>query len=181
MATRRSWLERQQVVVAAAITAIGAVIVGGLALLGGLITDDPPVPVPSVSPAPPPSVSITSWRERQVGGEREYVFAGTVTGLPGGWEVRVVGQPADTATTGATRAERWRVSPAATLEVNGRWSVRWTESESLDDTRWFAVAVSPVDCPHACGARPPVSVDELRRHGPAAPDVRASATPPARD
>lgn len=178
---KRTRLERWQVLLAAAVTAVASVVVAFLGLWG----DTGPSPGPSSSnsgsPSPSPSVSssgpqtvvaIISWSERPLPpppGKR-YEFMGIARNLPSGQSyIYVIAAKSNKA------SGQWLASPPFVPAEDGRWKIRWDLPNPPAQARWTAV-VWFESCP--TGGCAGIPLPQLKEFGPDAPGVVAVATAP---
>jgi hypothetical protein len=169
-------LERWQVLLAAAVTAVASVVVALLGLWGG----GGPSPSPSASSSASSSVSqtviaITSLSEQPLPpppGKR-YVFAGIARNLPSGQSLIFVIGAENNKASGP-----WLVSPYTAPSKDGRWTVHWDLPNPPAQVRWMAVVWFDNSCPPGshCGGNP---YPELEGSGPHAPHVVAVVTAPS--
>jgi len=95
-------------------------------------------------------------------------IAGTVERLPTGWNIWVIGKPADQSS--------WLVSPRADVTTDGQWSVAW-QPLRMDDVQWFAVAggdPAPMCRPHDPCSQPASQQQYLEQAGTSSPLVALS-------
>lgn len=144
---QRRRLEQWQVLLAAAIGAVGVIAAALIPLLAGGSPSGLSIAITGLleQPYPPPP-------------GRLYLWNGTVTGQPPGTSVYVIDKVAP---------GKFMVSPAAVVSGQN-WTVTWTISKPPATARWIAVVFSnnmPVPCCHG-----------LEDEGPDAPQVIATAT-----
>src|SRR5262245_55910741 len=141
---KRTRLERWQVLLAAAVTAVASVVVAVLGLWDGTGPSPRPSASTSGSPSPSPSVSssgpqtvvaITSWSERTLPpppGKR-YEFMGIARNMPSGQSFIYVIAAESNKTSG-----QWLASPPFALFEDGRWTIRWDLPHPPAQARWMA-------------------------------------------
>lgn len=183
-------LDKYQTIFAAAITAVGGVVVAIVTIIGGEAGDSPapptaPPPISSTSPAntvASPAVAIRTFQEGPVAPPpaRLYSFTGT-SHAPASWRVAVVGR-SPSGGSDPIGPDTWIVSSLANVDQRGDWKIllRLVAPPSKA-VQWIAVAVS-MECSTCTSETGPGSQaqesqvqNELRRMGPGAPRVQAVA------
>ena len=179
---KRKRLDRWQVLLAAAVTAVASVVVALLGLWDGTGPSPRPSASSSGSPSPSPSVSssgpqtvvaIISWSERPLPpppGKR-YEFTGIARNLPSGQSfIYVIAAESNKA------SGQWLASPPFVPTEDGRWTIQWDLPNPPAQARWMAV-VWIEGCP--TGGCAGIPLPQLEESGPDAPGVVAVATAPA--
>ena len=166
---KRTRLERWQVLLAAAVTAVASVVVALLGLWDGT----EPSPRPSASSSGPQTVvAITSWSERPLPpppGKR-YEFMGIARNLPSGQPYIYVIAAESNKSSG-----QWLASPPFVPTKDGRWKIQWDLPNPPAQARWMAVVWFET-CP--TGGCAGIPLPQLEKFGPDAPGVVAVATAP---
>lgn len=176
-------IERWQVLLAAAVTAVGSIVVALLGFWQGGGPSPSTSASSSGSPSPSPSASsavsqtviaITSWSERPLPPPpgRRYVFTGIARNLPSGQSLIFVIAAENNKASG-----QWLVSPYTAPSNDGRWTVQWDLPNPPAQAQWMAVVWFDNSCPPGqhCGGNPYPQLENL---GPDAPHVVAVTTAP---
>ncbi|SEO36145.1 hypothetical protein SAMN05216267_102474 [Actinacidiphila rubida] len=191
---RRQWrLGTWQTVIAAVIGAAGAIAAAVVPLLASSTSGPSPGPLPPSpvisSPSDHPAVAISTVSQAPLAnGAVEYTFTGTSAHTdPATMMIFVIARNPRPAALGGT----WLVSPAATVEGDGDWSVSWKVASLPAQVKWIATIYGsydsscsaggecatspPVVCPSDCvnpssapaaAPAPSSPADELARLGP---------------